>query len=96
MAIPGKIQLQKRVQQAYLSQFPNLKFDLTRVNRELESFAREQGIVHFDLLTPMLQARDAGEERLFHRIDQHLDKGGHLVMARALAKQLKASGLLER
>ena len=96
MAIPGKIQVLKSHQQAYLSEYPNLKLDLNRINRELAGFARANNIHQIDLLTPMLAERDAGEDELFHELDQHLDKAGHHVMARVLAHELRASGLLRR
>ena len=94
-AMPAKLQVIQAMQDAYLQQYPNLQLDPQQVNREIEQFARQQGIAYIDLLNPMLKAHKAGEKDLYPVIDHHLAKAGHAVLARALAEQLKASKLIE-
>ncbi len=93
-AMPAKLQVVQAVREAYLQRFPNLKLEPARINGELARFAREQGIAYIDLLTPMLKAHETGEKDLYPKVDRHVARAGHAVLARALADQLRQSGLI--
>jgi len=94
-SMPGKLQIMPGLKTQYLQRYENLKFDLTRFDRELEQFANENDVPHLDALKPMIAAREAGRPNLFPKVDQHMDVGGHEVIGNAFAAQLEAMGLLE-
>lgn len=95
ISMPADIQVEKHKQEAALKGFPALKFDLQRGNRELAEFGTSQNVPVFDVLTPVLKARDAGLDPTHYSLfDSHMRPATHEVMGKALAKDLIASGLL--
>ena len=81
----------ERVAQAY----PNLKFDLERINREFEKFGANAGIPVFDALSSVSAAARAGDDDLFFDIeDKHMTAKAHRLVAADLVRQIAASGLL--
>ncbi|MEM7424653.1 MAG: hypothetical protein AAF441_01050 [Pseudomonadota bacterium] len=95
ISMPADIQVMKSKQEAALKQFPELKFDLQRGNRELAALGAERRIPVFDILTPLLKARDAGQTDLHYTLfDSHMKPLAHRIMAKSLARDLLASGLL--
>ncbi len=95
IAMPADIQVEKSKQASAEKGFPSLKLDLTRGNRELAEFGAAQNIPVFDVLSPVLAARDAGlTETHYSVFDSHMRPATHRVMGKALARDLLASGLL--
>ncbi len=95
LAMPADIQVMESKQEAVRKQFPSLELDLSRGNRELAEFGTAGAIPVFDVLTPLLAARDAGQSDLHYTLfDSHMKPLAHRIMAKALARKLLSSGLL--
>ncbi|MEX0696129.1 MAG: hypothetical protein WD099_01160 [Dongiaceae bacterium] len=93
---PPKIQGDRSYRERVQEAFPGLRFDMTRINREIAAFGSANGIPVIDVL-PALEAADrAGPPgRLYYDIeDEHLRPEGHAVVVAELARRLRDLGLV--
>ncbi len=95
MVMPTKLQADPGYRKRIADAFPNLKFDLERINRAFESFGKAAGIPVFDALSPLSATAGAGADDLYFDIeDKHMTAKAHRLVAADLARQIAASGLL--
>ncbi len=95
VSMPSDVQVQKDKLQKAIELFPDLKLDIEKANRDLATFGGENDIQVFDILTPLLAARNAGVPDLHYTLfDSHFKAPAHKIMGEALAKDLLASKLL--
>jgi lysophospholipase L1-like esterase len=97
MVMAPKLQVETKYQAKVLEVFPHLKLDVTRINREFESFGKESGIPVLDALTPLLGKQKIGETGLYFNMeDEHMTAKSHALVASALAQQILQKGLIQR
>jgi len=97
MVMAPKLQVETKYQAKVLEVFPLLKLDVTRINREFESFGKESGIPVLDALTPLLEKQKIGETGLYFNMeDEHMTAKSHVLVASALAQQILQKGLIKR
>ena len=93
---PPKIQGDRSYRERVQEAFPGLRFDMTRINREIAAFGAANGIPVIDVL-PALEAadRDGPPGRLYYDIeDEHLRPEGHAIVVAELARRLRDLGLV--
>ena len=96
-SMPSEVQVQKQFIEGVLEQFPELKFDVLRINRFLEQFGNEHGIPVLEILRPLLAARDKGVSGLHYTLyDSHMTPKAHEILAQALAEELVVKGLVPK
>jgi hypothetical protein len=89
--LQGEPETQARVQEA----FPGVKLDVGKIDREMERFAGEIGAPFIPVLPAIQAATASSAEPLFFSFqDEHWTIAGNRVVAGALAKGLRANGLL--
>lgn len=89
--LQGDSETQARIQEA----FPGVALDVGRIDRELERFAGEIGAPFIPVLPGILAAAETSAEPLFYGFqDEHWTIAGNRVVAAALAKGLRAHGLV--
>ena len=95
VSIPSDFQAATGVQERIRSRFPQLKIDPTRGDRALADFGAQNSVPVFDILTPLLAARKAGQTDLHYTLfDSHMKPVAHKIMAKSLARQLMETNLL--
>ncbi len=95
MAMAPKLQVEVDYQGKVRETYPNLKLDLTQINRVFEQFGQDANIPVLDALSPLVDAAQAGETGLyFHIEDEHMTAKSHRLVAQSLAKQLQTHGLV--
>lgn len=89
--LQGDTATQARIREA----FPGVALDVGRIDRELERFADELGAPFIPVLPDILAAAETSPEPLFYGFqDEHWTIAGNRVVAAALAKGLRAHGLV--
>ena len=92
---PSKLQGDAETQAQMLQAFPGVKLDLAKPDRELAQFSAEIGAPFIPVLPDLLAAAETAAEPLFYGFqDEHWTIAGNRVVAEALAKGLRANGLL--
>ncbi len=89
VSIPSDVQFKPGIKEGFLQQFPNLKLDDRRADRELAAFGDANAIPVLDAYTPLAKARADGLENFHYTLfDSHMLPVAHELMAKALARQL--------
>ncbi|GJL51868.1 MAG: hypothetical protein NPIRA01_30950 [Nitrospirales bacterium] len=92
-----KLQVESDYQAKVQEVYPQLKLDLTRINRMFKEFGEEAGIPVLDSLTVLVEAERQGETGLYFSIeDEHMTAKSHQLVAVSLARQLREYGLLSK
>ncbi|GJL61406.1 MAG: hypothetical protein NPIRA04_00600 [Nitrospirales bacterium] len=91
-----KLQVETDYQAKVQEVYPQLKLDVTRINRSFQEFGEEAGIPVLDSLTVLVEAERQGETGLYFSIeDEHMTAKSHQLVAASLAQQLRAHGLVK-
>lgn len=91
----SKLQGDPATQARVLDAFPGVELDVGKIDREIEQFAREIGAPFIPVLPDMQAAAADTQHPLFFGFeDEHWTVAGNRVVAEALAKGLRANGLL--
>ncbi len=89
VSMPSDVQFKPGTKEGFLEQFPNLKLDDRRADRDLQAFGDAQAIPVLDAYTPLAEARANGLKNFHYSLfDSHMLPVAHELMAKALARQL--------
>lgn len=92
---PSKLQGDAETQAQMEEAFPGVKLDLAKPDRELAKFAGEIGAPFIPVLPDFQAVTGNAADPLFYGFqDEHWTISGNRVVAQALAKGLRANGLL--
>ncbi len=95
MVMAPKLQVEVDYQQKVIEAYPNLKLDLSRINRAFEEFGRKADIPVLDARSVLVDAARAGQTGLyFHLEDEHMTAKSHHLVATSLAQQLRELNLV--
>ncbi|MGB0909948.1 MAG: alginate O-acetyltransferase AlgX-related protein, partial [Nitrospirales bacterium] len=90
MVMAPKLQVEVDYQEKVLETYPNLRLDLTRINRVVDEFGRQTGIPVLDARSVLVEAARAGQSGLYYHIeDEHMTAKSHQLLAQSLAQQLQ-------
>ncbi|MEM8688328.1 MAG: SGNH/GDSL hydrolase family protein [Pseudomonadota bacterium] len=89
ISMPSDVQFKPGIKEGFLKQFPNLKIDDRRADRDLQAFGDAHAIPVLDAYTPLAQARAGGLQNFhYSKFDSHMLPIAHEIMAKSLARQL--------
>lgn|GEM_PF-976234 len=87
--VPMKMQVDDALRRKVERLHPNLKFDMDKINRELDRFCHDEHLRCLDLLPPFRKAYVEGRRPLYHTFDDHWNTQGHELAATLVADYLE-------